>query len=176
MNPRVRLPFLAVGLLLGGLAAGFWAARDQPALAATDHFDDVILCTGTVTAEMKDSAVFDAAAQTYRHHREPIPYDGIWLLDCRSGKLLATVIDRSVGKIKGWAQADLGREFGIAPHQASHFMMATGAVSQQQAALYVAETTSGQLGVYTLAPSVQDPSGVEIRRHDRSPFRQPREN
>ena len=35
------------------------------------------------------------------------PTDGVWLLDYRAGKLLGTVIDRTQGKIVGWAEVDL---------------------------------------------------------------------
>ena len=41
--------------------------------------------------------------------------------------------------------------------------------TQGQSALYLAETTTGQLGVYTMGPGG---SGVVIRRHDNTKFRQ----
>src|SRR5262249_20322691 len=104
------------------------------------------------------------------------PTDGVWLLDYRSGKLLGTVIDRGLGKIVGFAEVDLLTEFGIAPKQNVHFMMTTGNISQGQAALYVAETTTGKFGVYTMAPRRDGQAGVEIRRHDLVPFRQAKKN
>jgi hypothetical protein len=100
------------------------------------------------------------------------PTDGVWLLDYRSGKLLGTVIDRTLGKIVGWAEVDLVTEFGIPPRQNVHFMMTTGNIAQGQAALYVAETMSGRLGVYTMGPKLDGTPGVAIRRHDLTPFRQ----
>src|SRR5207237_2117147 len=100
------------------------------------------------------------------------PTDGVWLLDYRSGKLLGTVIDRTIGKIVGWAEVDLVSEFGLAPRQNVHFLMTTGNISQGQAALYVAETTTGKIGVYTMGPRPDNQGGVVIRRHDLVLFRQ----
>ena len=42
-----------------------------------------------------------------------------------------------------------------------------------QAALYVAETTTGRFGVYTMGPRGDGAPGLVIRRHDQSLFRQP---
>jgi hypothetical protein len=96
------------------------------------------------------------------------------LLDYRTGKLLGTLIDRNTGKILGFAEGDLVKEFGIPPRQNVHFLMATGQISQGQAALYVAETTTGKFGVYTLQPRTDGQLGVpfQIHRHDLVPFRQ----
>jgi len=51
-------------------------------------------------------------------------------------------------------------------------MMTTGNVSQGQAALYVAETTTGKFAVYTMGPRPDGLPGAAIRLHDLSPFRQ----
>jgi hypothetical protein len=51
--------------------------------------------------------------------------------------------------------------------------MTTGNVSQGQAALYVAETSTGKLGVYTMGQRSDGQAGLGIRRHDLVPFRQP---
>jgi hypothetical protein len=64
-------------------------------------------------------------------------------------------------------------EFGLAPRQDVHFLMTTGQISQGQAALYVAETTTGKFGVYTMGPRPDNAPGVAIRRHDLVLFRQP---
>src|SRR5207237_7646858 len=100
------------------------------------------------------------------------PTDGVWLLDYRAGKLLGTVIDRTTGKIVGWAEVDLVTEFGIQPKQNVHFLMTTGSIAQGQAALYVAETTTGKFGVYTMGsdPNGQQ-TGMVIRKHDMGSFR-----
>ena len=98
------------------------------------------------------------------------PTDGVWMLDYRGGKLLGTVIDRTTGKIGGWAEVDLVSEFAIAPKQDVHFMMTTGSIAQGQAALYVCEVTHGQVrrvhdGLRTSG------GGIQIRRHDMTTFR-----
>ena len=63
----------------------------------SDRFEDYVMCTGGASINPR------------------IPTDAVWLLDYRGGKLLGTVIDRSVGKIIGWAELDLPTEFGIPP-------------------------------------------------------------
>ena len=156
MKDTGRLLWLAVGILLGALGVGIYLGQPaKQALASNDRFEDYVMCTG--------AASVSARAQT----------DGVWLLDYRSGKLLGTVIDRDRGKIVGWAEVDLVNEFGIQPKQNVHFLMTTGQIAFGQAALYVAETTSGKFGVYTMAARNDNQAGVLIRRHDMVMFRQP---
>src|SRR5438105_8966235 len=157
--------WLGTGLVLGLLGAGFVPIKPvnifdpvTAVQAANDRFEDYIMCTGAVAVSPK--------AQT----------DGVWLLDYRSGKLLGTVIDRNTGKIVGWAEVDLVTEFAIPPRQNVHFLMTTGNIAQGQAALYVAETTTGKFGVYTMGPRIDGLPGVSIRRHDLVPFRQAKAN
>jgi hypothetical protein len=100
------------------------------------------------------------------------PTDGVWLLDYRAGKLLGTVINRSVGKIVGWAELDLVAEFDLPPRQNVHFLMTTGNFALGQSALYLAETTSGKFGVYTMGVQLDNSPNVYIRRHDLVMFRQ----
>jgi hypothetical protein len=154
MKDSGRLLWLITGLVLGIAVTAFYLLSGHQAQAANDRFEDYIICTGAVGVTPR------------------APTDGVWLLDYRSGKLLGTVIDRSLGKIVGWAEVDLVTEFGIPPRQNVHFLMTTGNISQGQAALYVAETTTGKLGVYTMGPRVDGMSGIAIRRHDLVPFRQ----
>jgi hypothetical protein len=154
MRDSGRLLWLTVGLVLGAIGMGIYLGQDRTAQAANDRFEDYILCTGPCAVAPR------------------APTDGVWLLDYRSGKLLGTVIDRSLGKIIGWAEVDLVQEFGIAPRQNVHFLMTTGNIAQGQAALYVAETSTGKLGVYTMGPQANGQPGVQIRRHDLVPFRQ----
>ncbi len=164
MRHSGRILWLAAGLVLGSVGTGLCLGQHrlpplQPAAhAGNDRFEDYILCTGAV-------------ATTPR-----APTDGVWLLDYRSGRLLGTVIDRTLGKIVGWAEVDLVTEFGIQPRQNVHFMMTTGNIAQGQAALYVAETTTGKLAVYTMGPRVDGQVGIAIRRHDLVAFRQPPKN
>src|SRR5262249_60272829 len=126
----------AVGQLVGvavGVAAGFlgtmlYLGQPRPAGAASnDRYQDFIMATGAVSVNPR------------------IQTDGVWLLDYRTGKLLGTVIDRTQGKIVGWAEVDLRGEFGVAPNQDVHFLMTTGSVPQGQAALNPAEPAAGQL-------------------------------
>lgn len=154
MTDRGRLLWLTTGLLLGAAGAWLYFGPGRPALAANDRHEDYVLCTGSVAIGPR--------ALT----------DGVWLLDYRAGKLLGTVIDRSVGKITGWAEVDLVNEFGIPPRQNVHFLMTTGQIALGQAALYVAETTTGKFAVYTMGPRSDGQPGVSINRHDLVPFRQ----
>jgi len=146
---------VVVGVGAGMLGTMFYLGSPRPAGAASnDRYQDSIMATGAVSVNPR------------------IQTDGVWLLDYRAGKLLGTVIDRNQGKIVGWAEVDLQTEFGIAPKQDVHFMMTTGYITQGQSALYLAETTTGQMGVYTMGPGPNG-SGVVIRRHDVTKYRQP---
>ncbi len=147
---------LVVGLVLGFLVCSMFFQPTKEALAGDDRYGDFILCTGRVAV------------------RPNVPTDGVWILDYRTGKLLGTVIDRNVGKIIGWAEVDLTKEFGIMPRQNVHFMMTTGSITQGQAALYLAETTTGKLAVYTMGPIPGSGNGISIRRHDLLYFRAPK--
>lgn len=150
-----RFGWLAVGIILGAVGAWMLNASTRPALAASnDRYEDFILCTGPVAIN------------------STTPTDGVWLLDYKTGKLLATLIDRVFGKIGGWAEVDLVSEFGIQPKQNVHFMMTTGSITNGQAALYVAETTTGRFGIYTMGPRPDGRPGVAVRRHDLTLFRQ----
>ena len=93
------------------------------------------------------------------------------MLDYRAGKLLGTVIDRTNGKIVGWAEVDLVTEFGLPPRQNVHFLMTTGMIAQGQAALYVAETTTGKFAVYTMGQRGDGKAGIMIKKHDMVLFR-----
>lgn len=154
-----------VGLALGIVGTVFCAGpvsrvvRNNAETAAlqagnSDRFEDYVMCTGAVAVNPR------------------APTDGVWVLDYRAGKLLATVVDRTQGgKILGFAELNIAQEFGIPPKQNVHFMMTTGTIAQGQAALYVAETTTGKFGVYTLGPDPSGQQGLVIRRHDMVLFR-----
>jgi hypothetical protein len=157
MKGSQRLLWVGVGLFLGALAAVWYVGQQSRATAGNnDRFDDYILCTGMVGGNSK------------------MPTDGVWLLDYRAGKLLGTVIDRTTGKILGWAELDLVTEFGLPPRQNVHFLMTTGQIPLGQSALYIAETTSGKFGVYTMNMKADAQPQVTIRRHDLVMFRQPK--
>lgn len=157
MRYTTHILIALVGLLAGVLGTVIYGnpGINPPIVYASgsnDRYQDYVMCTGAVSVTPR------------------APTDGVWLLDYRSGKLLGTVIDRNLGKIVGWAEVDLVTEFGIPPKQDVHFMMTTGTIAQGQAALYVAEVTTGKFGVYTLGPSPEG-TGVIIRRHDLTTFR-----
>ena len=156
MKSAGQLTFLFAGIGLGVFVAGFYLAA-PPTLQArpNDRFDDYVMCTGAVALNPRS------------------PTDGVWLLDYRRGKLLGTVIDRGQGKIVGWAEVDLTSEFGLPPKSDSHFLMTTGTIAAGQAALYVAEVSTGKFGVYSMAPALDGSGGMVIRRHDATLFRPP---
>jgi hypothetical protein len=150
-----QLVGVAVGLATGVLGTLLYLGQPRSAGAASnDRFQDFIMATGAVSVNPR------------------IQTDGVWLLDYRTGRLMGTVIDRTQGKIVGWAEVDLRGEFGVVPNQDVHFLMTTGYVTQGQSALYLAETSTGQFGVYTMGPGAGG-SGIVIRRHDMTRFRQP---
>lgn len=146
------LGMVTLGVVLGGLAGWFLFGAPRPVLAGNDRQGDYVICTGMAGANPRS------------------PLDGVWLLDYKSGKLLATVVDRSVGKTTGFAELDLVREFGLSPNQNVHFMMAPGTITAAQAALYLVETTTGKFGVYTMGPNSSG-VGVTILRHELTTFR-----
>jgi hypothetical protein len=149
-----RFAWMGTGMAVGMAAAMFYLGQPQPAGAASnDRYQDSIMATGAVSINPR------------------VQTDGVWLLDYKSGKLLGTVIDRTSGKIVGWSEVDLQTEFAIQPKQDVHFMMTTGYITQGQSALYLAETTTGQMGVYTMGPG-QGAGNIAIRRHDMTKFRQ----
>ena len=145
----VRVLWLLGGVLIGG---GLVWLQSPPVRAHNDRFEDYVMCTGPVSVMPR--------ALT----------DGVWLLDYKTGKLLGTVIDRTQGKIVGWAEVDLVTEFNLAPKQDVHFLMTTGSISQGQSALYLAETTTSKFGVYTMSPAPSG-QGFTITRHDQVAFR-----
>jgi hypothetical protein len=154
MQAAGRFGFLAAGIAVGVVAAAFYLGQPRPAGASSnDRYQDTIMATGAVSVNPR------------------IQTDGVWLLDYKAGKLLGTVVDRTAGKIVGWAEVDLRSEFDVKALQEVHFLMTTGYITQGQAALYLAETTTGKFGVYTMGPGEKG-TGVVIRRHDMTQFRE----
>lgn len=144
---------LSIGLAIGVVATMFVTSSPRSAGAASnDRYGEYVMATGAVSINPR------------------IQTDGVWMLDYRSGKLLGTVIDKTQGKIVGWAEVDLTAEFNVKAFQDVHFMMTTGYVTQGQSALYVAETSTGKFGVYTMGPGTNG-TGIVIRRHDQTSFR-----
>src|SRR5688572_26330233 len=142
MNWAKRGFGVSVGLAIGLVIGATWRAPAPTVWAANDRHEDFILCTGPAAI------------------RPGAPTDGVWLLDYRTGRLLGTLVDRNNGKVVNWAEVDLVKEFGLSPRQGVHFLMTTGGVAHGQAALYLAETTSGKFGVYTLGQRADGQPGV----------------
>lgn len=154
MRALGSLGLVAVGLAVGMAATMFSLNQPRPAAAASnDRYGDYIMATGAVSINPR------------------VQTDGVWMLDYKAGKLLGTVIDRTQGKIVGWAEVDLTAEYNLKAQQDVHFMMTTGYITQGQSALYLAETATGQFGVYTMGPG-EGGNGIVIRRHDLTKFRQ----
>ena len=142
-----------LGALTAVVGTSLFQSNATPLKAAsTDRYNDYIICTGAVAVNPRATS------------------DGVWMLDYRSGRLLGTGVDRNAGTIGGWSEVDLVKEFGIPPKQDVHFMMTTGMIAQGQAALYVAEVTTGKFGIYSMGPSGEG-AGIVIRRHDMTSFR-----
>ena len=152
MKDLGRIFWLFAGVALG-VGATIYVVSQPQALAYNDRYEDYIMCTGPVEILPKS------------------PTDGVWMLDYKAGKLMGTVIDRLRGKIVDWAEVDLTTQFGIQPRQNVHFMMTTGTITTGQAALYLAETTTGKFAVYSMGPRPDLQPGIVIRRHDMTFFR-----
>jgi hypothetical protein len=145
---------IAIGLAVGMAATVVYLGQSRPAVAASnDRYQDYVMATGAVSVNPR------------------VQTDGVWLLDYKAGKLLGTVIDRTQGKIVGFAEVDLTTEFNLQAKADVHFMMTTGYVTQGQSALYLAETSTGQFAVYTMGAGANG-NGIVIRRHDITKFRQ----
>lgn len=156
-----------VSALVVGIAVGWFISGRQPVFASGsgDRYEDFILATGPVNQAFSSNAAFLNA-----------DLDGVWLLDYRSGKLLASTINRQNGKMIGWGEMDLVKEFEIAPRSQVHFMMTTGTVVKGQSVLYLVETNTGKVGVYSMmANESSSPTNANgniiIRRHDQTTFR-----
>ena len=153
MRATGSICLLAIGLAAGMAGTIFYLGQPRPAAAASnDRYQDYIMATGAVSVNMR------------------VQTDGVWLLDYKAGKLLGTVIDRTQGKIIGFAEVDLTTEFQLQAKQDVHFLMTTGYITQGQSALYLAETSTGKFAVYTMGPGAN--GGVVIRRHDMTKFRE----
>ncbi len=100
--------WLALGVTLGALVMSLRHGTPRQALAGNDRHEDFIMCTGQI----------QLAPNLYA--------DTVWMLDYRGGRLLGTVVDRTLNKLLPWQEVDLVKEFNIAPKQNVHFMMTTG--------------------------------------------------
>jgi hypothetical protein len=149
-----RWLWLGLGLMLGIAGTAYFGAAPPPVWANNDRHEDYIMATGPVMTGPHFTA------------------DCVWLLDYRAGKLLGTVVERTVGKVQVWAETDLVQQFNIAPKQNVHFLMTTGTPIAGQTSLYITEINTGRFGVYTLGPRRDGRPGLDIFRHDLTSFRQ----
>ncbi len=147
--------------LVAGLAVGWFLNTKEPVLAggSTDRHEDFIMATGPINQAFSNNTQFLNAE-----------LDGVWVLDYKSGKLLATTMNRQTGKTIAFGEVDLVKEFEIAPRANVHFVMTTGIVVKGQSVLYLMETTTGKLGVYSMLANESSTPGASerilIRRHD----------
>ncbi len=148
--------------LVTGLALGWFLNTQEPVLAggSTDRHEDFIMATGPINQAFSNNTQFLNAE-----------LDGVWVLDYKSGKLLATTMNRQTGKTIAFGEVDLVKEFEIAPRANVHFMMSTGIVVKGQSVLYLMETTTGKMGVYSMVANESttpgsNPERILIRRHD----------
>ena len=159
MKDLGRLFWLCIGLTVGSATTAYVMNTPREALAGTDRHEDYILTTGSVTPSARRGTKFNILA------------DGIWLLDYRAGKLLATIVDPNFGKTIPWAHVDLVQEFNIAPKQNVHFIMTTGATINGQTPLYLTETVTGRFAIYSMSPRPDGRPGVFVRKHDAAVYR-----
>ncbi len=151
-----RMLWLGLGLALGiAGAAAFFRSASQPALAGNDRAEDYIVTTGSMVLGPGQTA------------------DGIWLLDYRAGKLLASIVDGRTGIVRRWEEVDLVKEFNIPPKQNVHFMMTTGTTINGHTALYLAEINTGRFAVYGMAP--RGDGTIVVRRFHATQFRRQQE-
>lgn len=164
----VRRAFMPVAAaLICGVAVGWFFNSKQPVFAgsSSDRYEDFVMVAGPIN-------------QSFTNNNNQFlnaDLDGIWILDYKSGKLLATTINRQNGKLVAFGEVDLVKEFEIAPRANVHFVMTTGVVVRGQSVLYLVETTTGKMGVYSMLSSESSTgSGSErimVRRHDMTSIR-----
>ena len=162
MGTKRGLCSLAAGLTLGLFGGWLLFGPGNQAAGAGNSYrnGEYAICTGPIV-------------QNFSEHKFGFDLDGVWLLDYRNGKLMASAVNRLDGKMMAWTEVDLVKEFGIAPRAAAQFIMTTGMIAKGNAALYLAETNSGKFGVYTmsftddgLGAAGERSLGLALRRHD----------
>ena len=123
--------WIVLGVLLGFTAT--WLFHDQPAQAtATDRNEEFAIATGLLQRDL----------------------EAVYLLDFRTGMLMATVMNTQTGQFQPFSSRRLANDFRIDPRSKPRFIMVTG---RMQAAtsrvpinhlLYVAEVNSGVMCAY----------------------------
>src|SRR5947208_2071112 len=121
MTTAGRSLTLGLGIALGVIGTVVYQGSPSAQARPNDRFEDYVMSTGACAVNPRT------------------PTDGVWLLDYRNGKLMGTVIDRTAGKIVGWAEVDLTSEFGLPPKSNVDLLMTTDHTVTGQVALYGAE-------------------------------------
>jgi hypothetical protein len=142
--------------LAAGLALGWALAGSRPALLRAgggDRFDESILTSGPTSIQYNEGSKVQVAQ------------DGVYYLDYRTGKLLATIptFRKSLGAarmVDTFAERDLVADFKIDLENGPrpHFLMTTGSMAtgssnaygEGGAPLFVFESTTRQMAVYRL--------------------------
>lgn len=166
---------LAVGLALGW---GLSGARPLPLRAGGgDRFDESILTAGPTTIQYNEGSKVQVAQ------------DGLYYLDYRTGKLIATVptFRKTIGAarmIETFAERDLVADFKIDLESGPrpHFLMTTGSMAtgssnaygEGGAPLFVFESTTRQVAVYRLQQnSIGTVTRVSLELQEVHPFGKP---
>lgn len=163
---KIRRTWMTVSAaMICGLAIGWFFNSKQPVFAGSvDRYEDFIMATGPVNQS------FTGNTTGANNQFVNADLDGVWVLDYKSGKLLASTINRQTGKMIQFGEVDLVKEFEIAPRANVHFMMSTGVVVKGQSVLYLLETSTGKMGVYSMISSESGNAAMSdrilIRRHD----------
>ncbi len=158
-NSRVSTAFV----LLVGVIVGWSLSLLRPAplhAGAGDRSGETILTTGPVLVRFDDAT------------KSPIPLDALYILDFKSGRLLASLptfrqSTTSTTVIESFVERDLAADFKLDLDNGRvhpHFLMTTGSLGPFTAGwapLYVVETTSNQMGVYRI--HLQESSGKSSR-------------
>ncbi|HVX59634.1 MAG TPA: hypothetical protein VHC19_03505 [Pirellulales bacterium] len=128
------LVWMALGLLLGGVAAALWPATPLHAVA-TDRTDNFAIATGPLDEDT----------------------EAVYFLDFVTGELKGTALSKVIRKFFASFRANVIYDMGIDAAQNPKFMMVTGQSifrnnpGQTQAGysvVYVAELTSGKVAAY----------------------------
>ena len=134
---------VGIGLAIGAVSFGV-ATRPLQAGGGSDRAGESIVASAVV------SSVYNPGTKTM------IEQDGLFYLDYRSGRLLASVPElqtngNSRHVLGGFAERDLVKDFRLEPGGAPKFLMTSGKLSEGWSPIFVFETTTGQAAVYRLS-------------------------
>lgn len=152
MRPRAfsGVLTLATGVVLGSWLTGGGSLRPLQA-GAGDRPDAAIVATAPLAVEV------------HRATKATITNDAVYYLNYSRGYLCAAVpmLTKTAGAsriLSDFGHRDLLKDFSIPRGAEPHFAMTAGnlgANGEGWAALYVFETTTGQVGVYHVEPQVR---------------------